>query len=259
MIFDWISGRRRKKLLVKPVDEKWSSWIADNVWHWHVLTPAMRQRLSGLTQIFVNEKVFEGCDGLVVTEEMKVTIAAAACLLLVGFGDTYCFDQAKTLLVYPRPMVQRNLRKADGVVDPQTWVSGMAAQRGPILLSWQDVLNDCRDEQSVNNVVVHEFAHYVDGIDGDMEGVPPLPTEELRREWHQLAKQELEALRQAISRGHATVLDPYGASNLTELFAVATEAFFCDGLNLQIHHPRIYAMLALLYRVESCGWFRHDS
>jgi MtfA peptidase len=255
MFFNWFSTRRRKKILAEPLGKKWSYWIANNVWHWHVLSNLQRQRLGGLVQIFVREKNFEGCDGLVISDEMKVTIAAAACLLLVGFEDTYCFDKAKSILVYPRPMVQRNLRRAEGVVDTEPWVSGMASQGGAIVLSWRDVLNDCRDEDSVNNVVIHEFAHHVDGIDGAMEGIPPLPSETLRDQWKNLANQELQNLRESIAKGQPTVLDSYGAGNLTELFAVTSEAFFCDGSNLHAFHPQMYEMLALLYALQTKQWF----
>lgn len=254
MFTDWFSSRR-KKLLQQPAKDSWVYWMADNVWHWHVLNQAQRDRLHGLVNIFVQEKSFEGCDGLVVTDEMRVTIAAAACVLLVGFDDTYCFDKAKTLLIYPRPMVQRNLRGVGGVVDPDSFASGMATLGGTIVLSWLDVIRDCRDEQSVSNIVVHEFAHHVDGIDGDMEGIPPFPTQQLRDQWQQLAEAELNSLREAIELQQPTVLDPYGAESLAELFAVASEAFYCDGLNLYEQHKEMYALLETLYKVDPKQWF----
>lgn len=255
MFFNWLSICRRTNKLQEPLPGQWSRWIANNVWHWHVLSDAQRQRLGGLVRIFVTEKNFEGCDGLAISDEMKVTIAAAACLLLVGFKDTYCFDKARTILIYPRPMVQRNLRKTAGVVEPAPWVSGMASADGTIVLSWRDVLNDCRDENSVNNVLIHEFAHHVDSIDGAMEGIPPLPSEQHREQWKLLANKELQNLRESISRQQPTVLDPYGAENLAELFAVASEAFFCDGRNLHDVHPKLYDMLALLYAQQTKDWF----
>lgn len=256
MFFDWFSDRRRRKLMKAKPKQQWIYWIANNVWYWHVINDQQRERLLGLVQIFVAEKNFEGCDGLKITDEIRVTIAAAACILLVAFEDTYCYDKARTILVYPRPMVQRNLHKVGGVVDPDSYVAGMATQSGTIILSWRDVLRDCRDEQSFNNVVVHEFAHHVDGIDGYMEGIPPLPTEELRQRWHELAKQELTNLRNAVATHSSTVLDPYGAENLAELFAVATESYYCDGLTLFQQHRELYDMLAILYRIQTKDWFR---
>lgn len=238
---------------------QWSYWIANNVWHWHVLTADERRRLLGLVRIFVQEKNFEGCDGLKVTDEMRVTIAAMACVLLVAFEDTYCFDRARTILLYPRPMVQRNLHKVEGVVDPNSFVSGMATQGGAIVLSWRDVLRDGRDEQSDQNVVIHEFAHHIDGIDGYMEGIPPLPTDQLRQQWQQLAKIELDHLRLALEQQLPTVLDPYGATNLAEFFAVATEAFYCNGSALRQHHPELYQLLQLLYRIDPQHWFEDSN
>lgn len=210
-----------------------------------------------MVQIFVLEKVFEGCDGLRVNQEMKVTIAAAACLLLLGFDDHYCFDRARTILVYPRPTVARNLRQSAGVVEEATWIAGMAAQGGAIILSWQDVVRDCRDRRHTNNVVLHEFAHHIDGLDGAMEGVPPLATEEQRQKWRRLAEDELKELRTATQLGQHTVLDPYGAQSLTELFAVATEAFYCDGFALAQRHDEMYSLLASLYRIDTRGWLEN--
>jgi MtfA peptidase len=239
----------------RPFDPRWDEWIEDNLWHWQVLEPSQRQRLGSMMQVFVAEKNFEGCDGLAITEEMKVTIAAAACLLLLGFEDSYCFDQARSILVYPNPTKQRNIRRMDGVVDEFQWLSGMVQHGGPIILSWRDVLRDCRYEQRLNNVVIHEFAHYIDGLDGSMEGVPPLPTKDLQREWKSVAMRELEQLRQSVDMGLPTVLDPYGRQSLAELFAVATEAFYCDGLNLSRQHPELYQLLSVLYRLETRDWF----
>jgi MtfA peptidase len=256
MPFSWIFNRRRNRLVRKSIDGQWRRWIEDNLWHWHVLDEAQRDRLSGMIQVFVAEKNFEGCDGLVVSDEMKVTIAAAACLLLVGFEDTYCFDRARTILVFPNPTKQRNIRRIDGVVDEFQWLSGMVQQGGPIILSWRDVLRDCRSDQRLNNVVIHEFAHYIDGLDGAMEGVPPLPSQELQQRWKAVADRELKHLRQSVDAGMPTVLDPYGRHSLAELFAVSTESFYCDGLNLYHHHPEIYEMLVILYRMETKGWFR---
>jgi Mlc titration factor MtfA (ptsG expression regulator) len=108
----------------------------------------------------------------------------------------------------------------------------------------------------LNNVVIHEFAHYIDGLDGAMEGVPPLPSPELQQRWKFLADRELRRLRQSVESGVPTVLDPYGRHSLAELFAVSSESFYCDGLNLYHHHPEIYEMLAILYRLETRAWFR---
>ncbi len=255
MIFPWNLNRRRKKLQQSPLSSAWLDWLSANLWHWHVLDETARARLSGLIQIFVAEKNFEGCDGLVVTAEMKVTIAAAAGLLLLGFSDTYCFDSVRTLLVYPKPTRQRNFRRADGVIDDSQWLSGMAQQGGPIILSWADVRRDCRNPDALNNVVIHEFAHNIDGLDGAMEGQPPLPTVQLQSQWRQLAEEEREQLRLAANAGLPTVIDPYGMNSPAEFFAVASESFFCDGLSLQEHHTALYELLATLYRIETHRWF----
>lgn len=254
-MLSWLFRRRRTQLLGMSLSPRWQQWVAANVWHWHVLDPTQRQRLSGLIHLFVNEKNFEGCDGMKVTPQVKVTIAAAACLLLLGFDDSYCFDQVRTILVYPRPTVQRNLRRSDGVVDESKWLSGMAQQGGPIVLSWRDVLMDSRDDQRTSHVVLHEFAHLIDGLDGAMEGVPPLPTERQKERWKEVARHELDDLRRCVRTGDSTCLDPYGAESPAEFFAVATEAFYCNGRLLSIEHPELYELLAELYKVHTAPWF----
>jgi Mlc titration factor MtfA (ptsG expression regulator) len=256
MFLTWLKSRRRRRLLQTPLAELWRSWIASNVWHWHVLSNSQRRRLEGLVQIFVAEKDFEGCDGLKVTDEIRVTIASAACMLLLGFEDTYCFDSARTILVYPVPTVQRNLRRADGSVSDFQWLSGMVQHRGPVILSWRDVLRDCRHSQRLNNVVIHEFAHHVDGLDGAMEGVPPFPTRELQDRWKQVSQWELESLRQLVRSGLPTLLDPYGMENAAEFFAVATEAFYCDGWRLAEEHSELYELLVALFGIETRSWFQ---
>jgi len=255
MFFSWMKNRRRTRLLRTHLPARWSEWLASNVWHWHVLNASQQSRLAGLVQIFVAEKNFEGCDGFKVTDEIRVTIAAAACMLLLGFEDTYCYDSARTILVYPVPTAQRNLRRADGSVSDFQWLSGMVQHRGPVILSWRDVLRDCRHDQRLNNVVMHEFAHHIDGLDGAMEGLPPFPTSQLQDRWKHVAQRELKQLRQPVGNGVPTILDPYGMENPAEFFAVATEAFYCDGRRLSEQHPELYELLALLYRMETLGWF----
>lgn len=254
-MLSWFFRRRRDQLLRKSLSPAWQRWVADNVWHWHVLDSRQRQRLSGLIHLFVAKKSFEGCDGMKITPQVKVTIAATACLLLLGFSDAYCFDQVRSILVYPRPTMQRNLRRSDGIVDESKWLSGMAQQGGPIVLSWRDVLVDSRDDQRTGNVVLHEFAHLIDSLDGDMEGVPPMPTEIQKERWKEVASRELDTLRRSLATGQSTCLDPYGAESPAEFFAVATEAFYCNGRLLSVEHPELYELLTSLYKIQTAPWF----
>lgn len=255
MFLAWLKHRRRNRLFRSPLPELWHRWIASNLWHWHVLSDQQRRRLSGLVQIFVAEKIFEGCDGLKVTDEIRVTIAAAACILLLGFEDTYCFDRARTILVFPAPTAQRDMRRSDGSVSEFQWLSGMVQHRGPVVLSWRDVLHDCRNDQRLNNVVIHEFAHFVDGLDGAMEGLPPFPTDDQQNQWKQVASREIKSLKERFQSDLPTVLDPYGAENPAEFFAVASESFYCDGRRLFEEHRELYDLLSVLYRIDTKSWF----
>lgn len=255
MFLGWLKNRRRRSLFRTPLPESWHHWISSNLWHWHVLNDQQQDRLSGLVQIFVAEKIFEGCDGLKITDEIRVTIAAAACILLLGFEDAYCFDRARTILVFPVPTAQRDMRRADGSVSEFQWLSGMVQHHGPVALSWRDVLHDCRNDHRLNNVVIHEFAHFVDGLDGAMEGLPPFPDIDQQERWKQVSKREIRLLKERVQNGRPTVLDPYGLENPAEFFAVTTESFYCDGRRLHDEHRELYELLAVLYRIETKSWF----
>ncbi|MBX3421687.1 MAG: zinc-dependent peptidase [Pirellulaceae bacterium] len=253
-MFSWLLNRRRRHWQA-PMNPQWRQWISHHLWHWQVLNSSQQQRLESLVRVFIAEKSFEGCDGLKVSPQMQVVIAAAACLLLIGFEDDYCFDKARTILIYPRPTAQRNLRQASGVINERQWLSGMVQHGGPIILSWRDVLRDCQNGQPGHHVVLHEFAHYIDGLDGAMEGLPPFPTPSLQQQWRAVAEKELSLLRTAVDQNEPTILDPYGMQSLAEFFAVATEAFYCDGHNLAHWHPELYHLLSILYRLETKHWF----
>ena len=200
---------------------------------------------------------FEGCDGLVLSDEIKLTIASAACLLLLGFEDQYCFDRVRSILVYPRPTAQRRFSQTDGVVNEFQFLSGMAQHGGPILLSWKDVraIVPTRARQQCGPARVCSSHRWLDGA---MEGQPPFATPQLQFRWNEVSAAELKALRGAIQEGRPSVLDPDGGHSPAEFFAVATEAFYCDGLNLFASHAELYGLLSVLYRLETKDWFAAD-
>jgi Mlc titration factor MtfA (ptsG expression regulator) len=243
-------------LRARPLGQAWQAIIERNVWHWRYLSPAQQQRLAGQIQVFVAEKSWEGVRGLVVNDEMRVTIAGAACLLLLGFRDDYCFDGVRTILVSPTGFKERQ-SDDDWELGGQhpTYAIGQAWQGGPIILSWRDVRYECRQPGAGHNVVVHEFAHHVDSLDGEMGGTPPLTSASLRQNWQRVMAAEYERLREAVAIGLPTALDEYGLANQAELFAVASEAFFCRPVELQTEHEELYALLAELYQLDPASWF----
>lgn len=212
-----------------------------------------QHRLQQRIKVFVNEKHWEGCDDLVVSEEMKVTIAANACLMLLGVDDFY-FDNVRTILVYPRVFSRRQEsgHSAGGVQHR----SGEAWQGGPIVLSWQNSLQGGRNEDDGQNVVIHEFAHALDGLDGEMGGNIAFDSDEDSAAWQQVVDQEYAQLVEAAQHHRRTLLDHYGATNQAEFFAVATETFFERPRDLEREHAQLFSLLQKYYRVDPIIWQR---
>lgn len=209
--------------------------------------------LQKCIKIFVAEKHWEGCEGLELTEEMRVTIAAQACLMLLGVNDYY-FDNVKSVLVFPQAF-QRKV--GDGTNDGQSQHrSGEAWQGGPIILSWRDSLRGGRNEDDGHNVVIHEFAHALDGLDGEMGGSIMFSDAATTALWKQTVATEYATLRIAKESGTRTLLDHYGATNEAEFFAVATETFFEQPRELANEHAELFSLLKRYYHVDPTIWQR---
>jgi MtfA peptidase len=253
MIFHWIKRRRRKKILAQPFPEEWEPILQRNVRHYGWLDEADRAKLRRAVQIFVAETYWEGCGGLTITTEMQVTIAGHACLLVLGFEDDY-FDRLQTVLVYPDAYIARQEEiNSAGVVSVdlcprlgETW------SRGPVILAW-DSVQAAGTAQDRGNVVLHEFAHFLDVQDEGFDGTPPLRSPEQYRVWNEVMSAEYEQLVRQSERGRATLLDDYGAQNEAEFFAVATECFFEQPAAMQRLHPHLYQLLADFYRQDPAG------
>jgi Mlc titration factor MtfA (ptsG expression regulator) len=258
MFFTWMKRRRRRSLRAARLPEAWREILLANVHHYRRLPGPLQRRLEDQAKVFVAEKWWEGCEGLEITEEIKVTIAGNACLLLLGSDDDYyCFDRVQTVLVYPRRYIQRPPRqpRAGVVTDMTPQVDlGVSWHRGPVTLSWPDALRGGQGRDRRGNVVIHEFAHKLDELNGETEGVPPLPDAELERRWRPTMQREYEQLEHAVEEGFDTPLDPYGLTNLAEFFAVATESFFEHSEELQSQRPELYELLREFYRLDPIQW-----
>ena len=240
-------------MLAAAWPEPWSLHLNRNVRLTWKLTKSQRQGLRNRIRIFVAEKNWEGCEGLVVTEEMKVTVAANACLMLLGVEDFY-FDNVHTILMYPQVFSRRqDSGQTAGGVEHR---SGEAWQGGPIVLSWRDVLQGGRDEDDGRNVTIHEFAHALDGLDGEMGGNIAFDADEDAAQWKRVVDSEYAQLVQAAEQNRHTLLDHYGATNQAEFFAVATETFFERPVELEREHAQLYSLLQKYYRIDPTPWQR---
>ncbi len=250
----WFRDRRRRKVLETPFPDAWDAILARNVPHAAWLDDDERQRLRDLTQIFVAEKQFEGCGGLDLDDEIRVTIAASACLLLLGFDDEL-YRNVASILVYPSTVVipPQQLGAFEVPREPTRGalpILGEAQLRGPVILVWDAVKRAGRHPEKGHNVVFHEFAHKLDMLDGAADGTPPLHDRDEYDRWVEVCAREYLALRELTERGRHDLLDPYGATNEAEFFAVVTELFFDRPKALRSHHPELYGVLEGFYRQD---------
>lgn len=239
-----------------PFPASWRRILVECVPTYHRLPAAYRPRLHALIQQFIAEKEFWGSKDLAVTEEMKVIVAAQACVLLLGLPRLGMYPQTREVILYPSNFGDERIAIGpDGrtyEVD-LTWI-GRATHRGPILLTWGSVKQSANDSLDGHNVVFHEFAHALDYLNGDANGAPPLEKPKDYAEWSRVFTDEHNALMAAASRGRRTLLNPYGAQNPAEFFAVATESFFEQGYRLKRNHPALYAQLKRFYQQNPANW-----
>jgi Mlc titration factor MtfA (ptsG expression regulator) len=247
MLFSWLKRRRRRKILAAPFPPEWLGYLQANVPIFERLSEREKATLRDDLRIFVAEKHWEGCGGLTITDEIKVTIAAHACLLLLGI-DHDSFESVLSILVYPSGFRSPDgWAGPDGVVHADTGLLGEAWRHGPVILAWDNVLAGGRNILDGRNVVLHEFAHQLDYLDGVADGTPPLHNREQYRKWHDVMTAEYAQLVAESEHGKPKVLDAYGATNPAEFFAVATECFFEKAVQMKHRHPQLYAVLQEYY------------
>jgi Mlc titration factor MtfA (ptsG expression regulator) len=254
-MLEWWRERRREKILAQPFPPALIEVLERNVKHYSLLSAREQKQLRDLVQVFVAEKSWEGCGGLALTDEMKLTIAAQACLLVLALPHRL-FENVESILVYPSTVVRPPerlgvfIRPRDGIVRGPEALLGEAHHRGPVILAWDRVLRDGRLPHAGHNLVYHEFAHKLDMLDGGADGTPPLATAEERERWRNVCERAFLELRSRIEHGRESVIDQYGAANEAEFFAVVTEHFFDQPLELQAAEPELYDLLREFYRQD---------
>jgi Mlc titration factor MtfA (ptsG expression regulator) len=254
--------QQRAKLKAAPFPARWSRILESRFPIYARLPDADRKELQGHIHVFLAEKRFEGCAGLEVTEEMKVCIAAQACLLLLH-RDTDYYPGLRSILVYPNTYFVKTTRHVGAGVMEEVYDSrlGEAWDSGAVVLAWDAVHAGAADPGDGHNVVLHEFAHQLDFEDGRADGAPLLGTEDpwhLRKRrykaWARVLGAEYEKLRAKAKVGEQSTLDEYGATNPAEFFAVATESFFERPREMQRRHPELYEELKRFYRQDPASW-----
>jgi MtfA peptidase len=253
-VFRWLTERRRKRLLETPFPAEWTQILETNVAAYKLLEADEQQRLRELVQVFIAEKHWEGCGGLELDDEIRVTIAGTGCQLLLG-RDHDLFAEVESILIYPSAVVAREQSRS--FFDPGVTagggdkpVLGLAVKGGAVVLAWDSALHGARDPKDGRNVVIHELAHKIDFLDGDADGTPLLDSGSARRAWAAAFAPAFLAHQERASRGKRSFLDDYAVTNEAEYFAVATEAFFEKPRALARELPDVYAALRQYYSLD---------
>jgi len=253
----WLRRRRRRRIGARPLPPEWRRFLEANFAQYEWLAPDERTRLDALTQILVAEKNWEGCKGLAMTDEIKVTIAAQAGLLAIGLADEY-FESILSVLVYPGAYLARQTELQPGgvVVEIDSARLGEASSVGAIVLSWPDVLRSGRIPDDGVNVVFHEFAHALDLQGHGFDGAPLLESRAQYQTWAEVMTAEYHRLILRTRHGRPTLLDPYGTVSEAEFFAVVTESFFEQPLDMQVEHPKLYELFRDFFHQDPAERFR---
>jgi hypothetical protein len=250
-VFSFSKKARRSGLRAQAMPGAWQSIIDRNVSYATLLDADDRRELEALVRIFLAEKRFEGCGGLSITDEVRVTIAAQACLLLLRIPENDVYPDLDTILVYPHAYRAHAERRAGPVaVTSDEARLGESWVRGVVVLAWDHVNASAHRVEGGHNVVLHEFAHQLDAEDGAVDGAPQLGTRDRYTAWARVLGAEYADLAQSLREGRATDVDPYGATSPAEFFAVVTEMFFEKPKQLAVKHPGLYAELSAFYRQD---------
>jgi MtfA peptidase len=243
---------RRNRATSRPFPAAWEKVLVNTFAFDGRLPRDDRAELRRRIQVFLAEKRFEALGGLEMNDEVRVTVAAGACLLLLHRGDDY-YPALSSILVYPTSYrVHSRVHSADGMVTESDQVrAGEAWIAGTVVLSWRDVQ---RGIEHGHNVVLHEFAHQLDMQDRDANGAPLLPDAGMYAAWARVLADEYARLQQAVDRHEPTLMDAYGSQSPAEFFAVATETFFEKPADLRDGHPELYDQLRSFYRQDPAAW-----
>lgn len=252
-------ARRRQRLAATPFPLPWRKILQRRMPYFQSLPADLQLQLKKHIQVFLAEKRFVGCGGLAINDEIRVTIAAHACLLLLNRKTDY-YPRLHQILVYPEAFVvpkELSQKHTDGLglVSEQTQVlSGESWQQGQVILSWRDTVEGAQQPHDGCNVALHEFAHQLDQENGQANGAPILARNDDYRSWSAVLGQAFTELQGQAASGQHSLFDHYGATNPAEFFAVATEVFFEQPQALAEHYPELYQQLCRFYRIDPLSW-----
>ncbi|MGI2147632.1 zinc-dependent peptidase [Shewanella baltica] len=251
----WRKTLHRRRVTAKPFPKEWRSILKKRLPYFHALPTDLQLQLKRLIQIFIDEKEFVGCDDFEITDEVRVTIAAQACLLLLN-RKTDFYPKLKQILVYPDAFIVNNQhRDTSGIVwEQRNVLAGESWEYGKVVLSWKNTLDGAADPHDGNNVVIHEFAHQLDQEDGQANGAPILQHFADYSTWSEVLSKAFTQLQHSTNFGIPSIFNYYGATNPAEFFAVITEVFFEKPEDFYQQHPDLYRELSRFYQLDPINW-----
>jgi Mlc titration factor MtfA (ptsG expression regulator) len=252
-MFDWWRRLSRAEVIAEAFPEEFREHVRRRVPCAQLLDQAELAKLEALIRIFNSEKTFEGAGGLELTEEMRIAVAARACLLVLQRIelDEPLYPDLETIIIYPSTYRAR-VKRQEGYVtveDEQTRL-GESWTHGVVVLAWDAVVAGSANLSDGRDVVLHEFAHQLDGADGAMDGTPELDDNDHYTSWSSVAGTAYTELQAAVERRRKTAIDAYGATNEAEFFAVVVEQFFEKPEQMSQRYPDMYAELALFFKFD---------
>ena len=248
----WYPRWTLQRALARPLPPSALAILERNIPVYRRMAPALQQQLQRLVIQFLHQKKIVGCLDLEVTEEMRVTIAAQACLLLLN-RPSKVYPALHTILLYPGAFVAGRQEVGPGgvITDTRQQMLGESWQDGRVVLSWDDVQRGAEDWSDGHNVVLHEFAHKLDGLNGAANGMPPLGQGMSKKRWTAAMSEAYTELNYRVASGEPAIINPYAATSPAEFFAVLTEYFFTAPEVLKATCPSAYSQLTLFYRPET--------
>ncbi len=246
-------AQRRKQLLATPLTPEQRTVVERLVPLVRRLPDPLRLSLEGKMNLFMDQVTFRGQNGLEVNEAMQLSIAAQACLLVVSSPVWY--DTLRNVLIYPSAyLTGRNTHDGYVVHEGSHANLGESWARGPVVLSWDDALHGGLVADDGHNVVIHEFAHQLDGLSGHTDGIPVLRNGQAYAGWEKAMLDAYQDHVERLERGESTLIDPYGATNHEEFFAEAIVTFFERPRALRAEEPALYAQLVQLLALDPASW-----
>ena len=254
---------RRNTYRTTPIPPEWKKILDENIPIYQFLPVHLRDELHGHIQIFLKEKNMEGCGGLELNDEIRVTVAAQACILLLNRKTKY-YPKLYSICVYPSAFIVNSIADSDGNIIDEDVRIGESWRTGVIVIAWDDTLHGAHDPKDGHNVALHEFAHQLDQEDGVSDGTPILENTSRYTSWARVMSREYTNLQNKTMDGESTVMDEYGATDPAEFFAVATETFFEKPAQLRKKHQALYDELREFYKSDPFVWMSkkqlsHDS